>query len=320
MSVCSICPRKCGVDRSTSRGFCGVGNKMLISRVMRHTFEEPCISGPHGAGAIFFTGCNLGCIFCQNASISRPAPGNEPGDAVSPEELADIMLGIQAAGLSTVDLVTPTHFTPQVAAALRIARERGLALPVVWNSGGYESVETLTEVAGLIDVYMPDLKYFSPELSEKYSAAADYADRAAECIAFMYRTLGEARIEDGVMRRGVLVRHLVLPGCRRDSLDVLRRLADIVPPSGIKISLMSQYSPEFYRGPDKALCRRVTSFEYDSVVAEADSLGFDGYMQARTSSGTKYTPDFGRHLTIDADCKCSRQTVSDATRSERNIK
>lgn len=303
MSVCTICPRRCGVDRRTGRGFCGVGAELRVSRVMRHSFEEPCISGKHGAGAIFFTGCDLGCVFCQNAPISHPAPGNEPGDEISPAELAQIMLDIQASGLSSVDLVTPTHFTPRVAEALRLARAGGLSLPVVWNSGGYESVDTLAAVAGLIDVYMPDFKYFSPELSKKYSAAADYADRAAECIGYMYRVLGEARFDGEMLRRGVLVRHLVLPGCRRDSFDVLHRLAGIVPPSGIKISLMSQYSPEFYTGDDRDLRRRVTSFEYDSVVAEADRLGFDGYMQARTSSGTKYTPEFGEHLTVDASCR-----------------
>lgn len=303
MSVCTICPRHCGVDRRTGRGFCGVGAELRVSRVMRHSFEEPCISGKHGAGAIFFTGCNLGCVFCQNAPISHPAPGHEPGDEISPAELAQIMLDIQTAGLSSVDLVTPTHFTPRVAEALRLARASGLSLPVVWNSGGYESVDTLAAVAGLIDVYMPDFKYFSPELSKKYSAAADYADRTAECIGYMYRVLGEARFDGGMMRRGVLVRHLVLPGCRRDSFDVLRRLAGIVPPAGIKISLMSQYSPEFYTGDDRVLRRRVTSFEYDSVVAEADRLGFDGYMQARASSGTKYTPEFGEHMTVDASCR-----------------
>ncbi len=302
MSVCMICPRRCGIDRQTARGFCGVGEEMRIVRVMRHSFEEPCIAGEHGAGAIFFTGCNLGCVFCQNAPISHPAAGHEPGDTVSPRRLADIMLELQAAGLSSVDLVTPTHFTPRIAEALRLARMDGLSLPVVWNSGGYELTETLALLDGLIDVYMPDFKYFSPAISQKYSAAADYADRAAECIGYMYRVLGAARFEGGMMTRGVLVRHLVLPGCRRDSADVLRRLAETVPPDGIKISLMSQYSPEFYRGSDRSLLRRVTSFEYDSVLAEAERLGFDGYMQERSSSGSKYTPEFGEHLKIDSDC------------------
>lgn len=182
-----ICPRRCGIDRQTARGFCGVGEEMRIVRVMRHSFEEPCIAGEHGAGAIFFTGCNLGCVFCQNAPISHPAAGHEPGDTVSPRRLADIMLELQAAGLSSVDLVTPTHFTPRIAEALRLARMDGLSLPVVWNSGGYELTETLAVLDGLIDVYMPDFKYFSPAISQKYSAAADYADRAAECIGYMYR-------------------------------------------------------------------------------------------------------------------------------------
>ena len=293
MSVCMICPRRCGIDRQTARGFCGVGEEMRIVRVMRHSFEEPCIAGEHGAGAIFFTGCNLGCVFCQNAPISHPAAGHEPGDTVSPRRLADIMLELQAAGLSSVDLVTPTHFTPRIAEALRLARMDGLSLPVVWNSGGYELTETLAVLDGLIDVYMPDFKYFSPAISQKYSAAADYADRAAECIGYMYRVLGAARFGDGMMTRGVLVRHLVLPGCRRDSADVLRRLAETVPPDGIKISLMSQYTPYEQNPQLPELNRRITSYEYQKVVDTALDLGLtQGFMQKKSSAREEYTPAF----------------------------
>ena len=293
MSVCMICPRRCGIDRQTARGFCGVGEEMRIVRVMRHSFEEPCIAGEHGAGAIFFTGCNLGCVFCQNAPISHPAAGHEPGDTVSPRRLADIMLELQAAGLSSVDLVTPTHFTPRIAEALRLARMDGLSLPVVWNSGGYELTETLAVLDGLIDVYMPDFKYFSPAISQKYSAAADYADRAAECIGYMYRVLGAARFGDGMMTRGVLVRHLVLPGCRRDSADVLRRLAETVPPDGIKISLMSQYTPYEQNPQFPELNRRITSYEYQKVVDAALDLGLTmGFMQEKSSAKEEYTPPF----------------------------
>lgn len=301
MAVCKICPRRCGIDRSTARGFCGAGEKIRANKVMRHCFEEPCISGKNGAGAIFFTGCNLRCVFCQNYPISRPSHGCEPGSELTPKELAQIMLDIEAAGLSSVDLVTPTHFTPQIAQAISLAKERGLTLPVVWNSGGYESVGTLAQLCGLVDVYMPDYKYFSSEISQKYSGAADYGDRAAECIEYMYSILGDARFRDGVMCRGVLVRHLVLPGCRHDSIAVLDRLAGIVPPASIRLSLMSQYSPEFYSGEDKNLRRRITSFEYDSVLREAERLGFEGYMQERSSSGVRYTPQFSPELTVELD-------------------
>lgn len=300
MSLCMLCPRRCGVDRALSRGYCASGEEARIVRVMRHYFEEPCIAGIGGAGAIFFVGCNLGCVFCQNAAISHPPADRIPGEDVSPERLAEIMLSLERAGAESIDLVTPTHFTPRVAEALKLARREGLSLPTVWNSGGYESVDTLRLLDGLIDVYMPDLKYFSSETARVCSFVDDYFDRAAECISYMYRTLGEARIDErGIMRRGLLVRHLVLPGHRADSINVLRGLSELVEPARIKLSLMSQYSPEFYRGDNKALRRRVTSFEYDSVLAVAEELGFDGYMQARSSSGDKYTPRFEEKLVIE---------------------
>lgn len=303
MSVCNICPRRCGADRRRMFGFCGVGEECRIARIMRHSFEEPCISGSGGAGAVFFVGCNLGCVFCQNSEISHPRQEDLPGEVFTPPQLAGTMLELQAAGLSCIDLVTPTHFTPKIAEALRLARRGGLTLPVVWNSGGYETPEALAMVADLIDVYMPDIKYLSSDISQKYSAARDYAERAAECIAFMYKKLGAAVFLNGMMRRGLLVRHLVLPGCRHDSIAVLRRLAETVPPADIRLSLMSQYTPDFYRGDDRALSRRLTAFEYDSVLAVADELGFDGYMQAPTSGDKKYTPDFLRPETIDPDCR-----------------
>ncbi len=303
MSVCNICPRGCGVNRSRTFGFCGVGEECRIARIMRHSFEEPCIAGRGGAGAVFFVGCNLGCVFCQNAEISRPRRESLPGEVFDPPRLADAMLELQAAGLSCIDLVTPTHFTPKIAEALRLARRGGLTLPVVWNSGGYESTATLETVADLIDVYMPDIKYTSRDLSARFSAAGDYAERAAECIAFMYKRLGPAVMEDGMLRRGLLVRHLVLPGCRHDSIATLRRLAALLPPGDIKLSLMSQYTPDFYHGDDRSLSRRLTEFEYDSVLAVADELGFDGYMQAPSSGDKKYTPSFDRPETIDPDCR-----------------
>lgn len=303
MSVCNICPRRCGADRLHEFGFCGVGEECRIARIMRHSFEEPCISGTGGAGAVFFVGCNLGCVFCQNAEISHPQQKRLPGEIFDTKHLADAMLELQASGLSCIDLVTPTHFTPKIAQALRLARRDGLTLPVVWNSGGYESPATLETIAELIDVYMPDIKYLSPDISAKYSAAGDYFDRAAECIAFMYKILGPAVVTNGVMRRGLLIRHLVLPGCRHDSISLLHRLAGILPTSNIKLSLMSQYTPNFYHGDDSALRRRLTAFEYDSVLAVADELGYDGYMQAPSSGDKKYTPDFDRAEIVDADCR-----------------
>lgn len=292
---CNICPRGCGVDREDSFGFCYSGEKPVISRVSRHLYEEPTICGKRGAGTVFFSGCNLGCVFCQNSIISRKSVGKEFDE----KELSELFLTVAASGVSTLDLVTPTHFTPTVAAALTAVKDK-LGIPVVWNSGGYESVESLELLRGLVDIYLPDFKYYSPELSAKYSNAADYRERAEEALSFMYNMLGAAEFDsDGMMKKGIIVRHLVLPGQRKDSIACLRRLAEILPVSDIRLSLMSQYTPDFYKGDDKNLLRRLTTFEYESVRSEALRIGFDGYMQAPSSASAEYTPEFSDTFSID---------------------
>lgn len=292
---CNICPRGCGVDREDSFGFCHSGEKPVISRVSRHLYEEPAICGKRGAGTVFFSGCNLGCVFCQNSIISRRSVGKEFDE----KDLSELFLTVAASGVSTLDLVTPTHFTPTVAAALTAVKDK-LGIPVVWNSGGYESVESLELLRGLVDIYLPDFKYFSPELSAKYSNAADYRERAEEALSFMYNMLGAAEFDsDGMMKKGIIVRHLVLPGQRKDSIACLRRLAEILPVSDIRLSLMSQYTPDFYKGDDKNLLRRLTTFEYESVRSEALRIGFDGYMQAPSSASAEYTPEFSDTFSID---------------------
>ncbi len=292
---CNICPRGCGVDRENAVGVCRSGAKAVVSRVSRHMFEEPAICGARGAGTVFFSGCNLGCVFCQNSIISRRSVGKEFNEA----ELAELFMTVAESGVSCLDLVTPTHFTPAVAAALALVKDK-LKIPVVWNSGGYESRESLALLRGLVDVYLPDFKYYSPELAAKYSHAADYRERAEEALSFMYDMLGAARFdENGMMKKGIIVRHLVLPGCRNDSIACLRRLAEILPVKDIRLSLMSQYTPDFYAGNDKNLRRKVTTFEYESVRAEALRLGFEGYMQSPSSASAKYTPDFSDTFSID---------------------
>ena len=292
---CNICPRGCGIDRNNTVGVCRSGSKAVISRVSRHMYEEPAICGMGGAGTVFFSGCNLGCVFCQNSLISRKSVGKEFDE----NELAELFLTVAASGVASLDLVTPTHFTPSVAEALSMVKDK-LGIPVVWNSGGYESRESLELLRGLVDVYLPDFKYYSPEISAKYSHAADYRERAEEALLFMYDMLGAAKFDDnGMMQKGIIVRHLVLPGCRNDSITCLRRLAELIPVSDIKLSLMSQYTPDFYRGDDKNLLRRLTTFEYESVRAEALRLGFEGYMQAPSSASAEYTPDFCDTFSID---------------------
>lgn len=292
---CNICPRGCGIDRESSVGICRSGSKAVISRVSRHMYEEPAICGERGAGTVFFSGCNLGCVFCQNSVISRKSVGK----VFNEKELAELFLTVAASGVSSLDLVTPTHFTPSVATALSKVKDK-LGIPVVWNSGGYESRESLSLLRGLVDVYLPDFKYYSPEISAKYSHAADYRERAEEALSFMYDMLGAAEFDaQGMMKKGIIVRHLVLPGQRKDSIACLRRLAKILPVSDIRLSLMSQYTPDFYRGDDKNLLRRLTTFEYESVRAEAMRLGFEGYMQAPSSASAEYTPDFCDTFSID---------------------
>ena len=292
---CNICPRGCGINREATVGICRSGAKAKISRVSRHKYEEPAICGAGGAGTVFFSGCNLGCVFCQNSIISRKSVGKEFDE----KELAELFLTVAESGVSSLDLVTPTHFTPTVAAALSTVKDK-LGIPVVWNSGGYENVHSLELLRGLVDVYLPDFKYFSPEIAAKYSRAADYRERAEEAILFMYDMLGAAEFDsDGMMKKGIIVRHLVLPGQRKDSIACLRRLAEILPVASIRLSLMSQYTPDFYKGEDKNLLRRLTTFEYESVRAEALRLGFDGYMQAPSSASAEYTPEFSDTFSLD---------------------
>ena len=292
---CNICPRGCGVDREYSVGVCQSGAKAVVSRVSRHMYEEPAICGKRGAGTVFFSGCNLECVFCQNSAISRKSVGKEFDE----QELAELFLTVAGSGVECLDLVTPTHFTPTVAAALALVKDK-LAIPVVWNSGGYESRESLALLRGLVDIYLPDFKYYSPELAREYSHAADYRERAEEALLFMYDMLGAPEFdENSKMQKGIIVRHLVLPGQRKDSIACLRRLAEILPVKDIRLSLMSQYTPDFYQGDDKNLRRRLTTFEYECVLKEALRFGFDGYMQSPSSASAKYTPDFSDVFSVD---------------------
>lgn len=287
---CRICPRRCGAEREKGvRGICGMAADIIISRAALHMWEEPPVSGSRGSGTIFFSGCPLGCVFCQNKEISRGGVGR----AVSSGRLADIMLELKEAGAHNINLVTPTHFAHMLVPVLKAVKPK-LGIPIAYNCGGYELVSTLRALEGLIDIYLPDIKYYSSDISGKYSGAPDYFEFALPAIAEMYRQRGSVRFDgDGILQSGMIVRHLVLPGCRKDSAELLRRLAEVVPPQDILLSLMSQYTPSFAGDCDiPALRRRVTSFEYDSVLDAAGALGFEGYCQARSSAASAYTPDF----------------------------
>lgn len=287
---CRLCPRHCGVDRTNGQtGVCGMPDTLYISRCAPHMWEEPPISGTRGSGTVFFTGCNLRCVFCQNRTISREGVGYP----VTEDELVYKILDLQEQGVHNINLVTPTHYTEQLARVLETVKPR-LQIPVVWNSSGYESVEALRMVEGLVDIYLPDFKYLSPELAASYSAAPDYPDRATEAVQEMYRQVGKVTFDhDGLMTRGMILRHLVLPGCRADSMAVLRHIAAILPSADIRVSVMRQYTPDFAMDcPHKNLHRRLTDFEYTSVLDEADRLGLEGYSQGKEAASKAFTPDF----------------------------
>ena len=291
MSVCQMCPRKCGADRANGEaGYCGVGATVRIARAALHMWEEPVISGTRGSGTIFFAGCNLRCVFCQNYEVSHGGKGRE----LTTRELGERMLALQQQGAHNINLVTPTHYASQIIETLRRIRSK-LYIPVVYNCGGYESVETIDALKGLVDVYMPDMKYFSPQLSREYSGAEDYFEVARAALIRMVEQVGKPQLsEKGMLTRGVLVRHLVLPGCRKDSIALLGALSEAVGTQDILLSLMSQYTPEFVPDdcPYDNLKRRITSLEYESVVSEMQRLGFDGFIQSRTSATPDYTPKF----------------------------
>lgn len=292
LANCRLCPRNCGANRFEKPGYCGAGAGIRAAKAMIHQGEEPCLLGSSGAGAIFFTGCNLRCVFCQNYEISWEQQGKE----ISTDRLGQIMLELQEQGAACIDLVTPTPYLLHIKEALEAVKPR-LNIPVVYNCGGYEEPQALQQLDGLIDIYLPDLKYFDKAIAAKYSGCADYFERAGEALKEMFRQVGPAEFgENGQMKRGLLVRHLVLPGAYKDSMKLMDFLGEAFPDGSIRISLMSQYTPfgRVLKEPDrfKELGRRVTTFEYNKVIDRALANGLDGYSQQRSSSTMALRPDF----------------------------
>ncbi len=288
---CVLCPRECHADRLLGQGFCGVGAKLKVAKAMLHQWEEPCIAGTHGSGAIFFSGCTLKCIYCQNYDISHECFGKE----ISTERLKEIVFELQNQGAETIEFVTASQYIPTIAVLLEEIK-KDIAVPTVFNCGGYESVKSLRMLDGLIDIYLPDVKYYSDELAAKYSSAPHYYETALSAVREMIRQVGAPCYAQPkhilILKSGVIIRHLVLPGCRQDSIKLLKSLAAELGRDNFLISLMSQYTP-FYKAKEiKELNRRVTSFEYDSVLQCATELGLDGFMQERSSAKEEYTPDF----------------------------
>lgn len=288
---CILCPRNCGINRNCgSKGFCGESNSVRIARAALHFWEEPVISGDNGSGTVFFTGCNLKCIFCQNASIAA----SEVGKEVTVEALTEIFLKLQGEGANNINLVTASHYVPQVAECIRMARKSGLTIPIVYNTSSYEKPETLRLLDGLVDIYLPDFKYMDAKLAKAYSNAEDYPEVAKAAIAEMYRQVGKPAFDEdtGLMNKGVIVRHLVMPGAVGNAKAVIDYLYGAYG-DDIYISLMNQYTPmkEFAEYPE--LNRKVTKREYEKVIQYALSLGVENaFIQEGETAQESFIPAF----------------------------
>ena len=280
---CKLCPRCCGVDRTAGeKGFCGGGDKAVVAKTMLHMWEEPALAGSGGSGAIFFGGCTLGCKYCQNAAIS----GSPVGVEMDSLALREAMEGLIAQGAENIDLVTPTHYLPTVAKAL----QPKLPVPVVYNCGGYERVESLRALEGLVDIYLPDMKYADGALAKALSGAADYFSVAAKAIREMVRQVGAPQWEGERLKSGVIIRHLILPGCVENSLRVLDWIGETFAPGEVLVSLMRQYTP--MGGLPAPFDRRVTEEEYDAVLSWMYLNDLEGFTQEADAAQSSFIPDF----------------------------
>lgn len=287
---CRLCPRECGADRMHGElGYCRMPMEPYAARAALHYWEEPCISGKEGSGAVFFSGCTLRCVFCQNAEIASGSVGKK----ISQERLTEIFLRLQEQGANNINLVTAGHFLPSVMRALWKAKDHGLKIPVVYNTGGYEKEETLRCLEGLVDIWLPDYKYRNPELAARYSHAEDYPEHAGKALAEMVRQAGSPVYDSrGMMQRGVIVRHLVLPGCIYDSKDVLEYLHDTWGEQ-IWVSILSQYTPLAHVRDFPELNRKITEEEYTEVVDYAKFLGMNQvYIQVGDCAAESFIPAF----------------------------
>ena len=291
MSDCTLCPRQCHVDRRAGKiGFCGQTDQIRAARAALHFWEEPCISGGCGSGAVFFSGCSLQCTYCQNRSIAL----GKTGRPITLQRLTDIFLELQEKGAANINLVTAGHFLPQIAYSLELAKQKGLQIPVVYNTGSYEEPASLRMLEGLVNIYLPDLKYHSPESAEKYSHAPDYFEKAIAAIAEMFRQVGKPVFDrkTGLMKSGLIVRHLLLPNHSGDSKHVLRYLHDTYK-NDIYVSIMNQFTPlEDARLPEE-LNRRITEAEYEKILSFSERIGIEqGFYQEGHTAEESFIPTF----------------------------
>lgn len=287
---CALCPRECHADRTSGKkGYCKCGAELVVARAALHMWEEPCISGEEGSGTVFFAGCSLACVYCQNYKISK----SPAGKAISAGRLAEIFIGLRDKGANNINLVTPGHFLPHIIEAIEISRKMGMKLPVVYNCGGYEKEETLKKLEGYIDIYLPDFKYCSDQPAKRYSNCGDYFQAAQKAIKEMVRQTGEIKFDGrGIMQRGVMVRHLLLPGYLEDSKKIIRYLYETYGDK-IYISIMNQYTPMSGIKEYPELNRKITQKEYDELIDYAINLGLNnGFIQEGETASESFIPEF----------------------------
>ena len=290
LAKCEICPRKCKVNRfEGAKGFCKCDDKIRLALVSSHYFEEPCISGKEGSGTIFFSNCNLSCVYCQNYEVSQEGKGKE----VSIERLSEIMLEQQARGVNNINLVTGTMYIYQIIEAINVAKSKGLTIPIVYNTSGYETVETIKDLNGIIDIYLPDLKYYSNEIALKYSNCPNYFEYATDAIKEMINQIGENEFNDkGIMTRGVIIRHLILPNHIQNSKNILKWIKENLP-KNTYVSVMAQYFPTNKAKSIEGLNRKINPKEYKEIENYLYTLGLDeGYMQDLGEHEEEYVPNF----------------------------
>ena len=288
ISKCEICPRRCKVNRYEKKGYCGCNDKIRIALVSKHYFEEPCISGKNGSGTIFFSNCNLNCIFCQNHDISQGGKGKD----VTIERLAEIMIEQQNRGANNVNLVTPTMYVEQIIKAIDIAKNNGLNIPIVYNTNGYEEVETIKKLKGCVDIYLPDFKYFSNELAIKYSKVPNYFEKATSALLEMQSQIDEYVFDGGIMKKGMIVRHLVLPNHIQNSKNVLKWIKDTLR-DDIYVSVMAQYFPTYKAVDDELIGRKLSFSEYKKIEQFFYNLDIkNGYIQELGKHEEEFLPEF----------------------------
>jgi len=290
LKKCELCPKKCGINRLNGEvGFCGATNKVKVARAALHEWEEPCISGTNGSGTVFFSHCTLNCVFCQNYNLSH----NNFGKEITIEKLSEIFLDLQNKGAHNINLVTPTHYIPQIIEALKIAKTNGLTIPIVYNSSGFENLEIIKLLSGFIDIYLPDFKYFDNSIAKKYSSANNYFENISKCLFEMLNQVGEPKFHNDIMQKGIIIRHLILPGFTADSKKILDYLYKNFK-NKVYISIMNQYTPitsNLVNYPE--ISRKLTEQEYDEILDYAISIGIENaFIQEGETAKESFIPDF----------------------------